>query len=153
MQWHSPGYRLCTVGSQLILIFLNIWNNLWRIITNGPLCLTILYAIEMTLNNPGFAEVIPNIYPPWANTQEDDWESCACFIFRCKHFYKFCTSAFDKRVTFNFHIVNFPFLAIVISLHNRVYISRISRICDEYHKFVERHYLITSSLLQQGFKF
>ena len=72
--------------------------------------------------------------------------------------YKFCTTVFDKRDTFNFHIVNFPFLDSNIPTQPAygVYISqliRISRICDEYHKFVERHYLITSRLLQQGFKY
>ena len=123
---------------------------------------TVRYIDDLlSLNNPGFAEAIPNIYPPeliLKKTTESpvlvSYLDVSISIFS----YKFCTSVFDKRDTFNFHIVNFPFLDSNIPTQPAcgVYISqiiRISRICDEYHKFVERHYLITSRLLQQGFKY
>ena len=71
---------------------------------------------------------------------------------------KFWTSVFDKRDSFNFRIVNFPFLNsnIPTAPAYGVYISqlvRIGRICDEYSKFAGRNYAITSRLVKQGFRY
>ena len=65
-------------------------------------------------------------------------------------------SIFDKRDNFNFDIVNFPFLScnIPTSPAYGVYISqlvRISKICEKYSDFVQRHHIITSRLIRQGF--
>ena len=62
----------------------------------------------------------------------------------------------DKRDNINFKIVNFPFLNSNISTNPAygVYMSqlvRIGRIYCDYSSFVQRHYMITSKLVNQGF--
>ena len=61
-----------------------------------------------------------------------------------------------RRDNSNFDIVNFPFLSsnIPTSPAYGVYISqlvRISRICEKYSDFVQRHYILTSRLIRQRF--
>ena len=63
---------------------------------------------------------------------------------------------YDKREYFNFKIVNFPFLNSNIPTNPAcgVYMSqlvRIGRICCDYSSFAQRHYMITSKLVNQGF--
>ena len=69
---------------------------------------------------------------------------------------RFFTTVFDKRDNFNFDIVNSPFLSsnIPTSPAYGVYISqlvRIIRICEKYSNFVQRHHILTSRLIRQGF--
>ena len=71
---------------------------------------------------------------------------------------KFKTSVYDKRDAFKFRIVNFPFLDSNIPTKPAygVYISqlvRIGRICDKYEDFKERHRILTTRLLKQGYKY
>ena len=68
----------------------------------------------------------------------------------------FCTTVFDKRDNFDFHIVNFPFMSsnIPSGPSYGVYISqliRIARICSNYEDFTKRNKLITTRLIKQGF--
>ena len=63
---------------------------------------------------------------------------------------------YDKRDNFKFKIVNFPFLNSNIPTNPAygVYMSQlvgIGRMCSDYSSFVQRHYMITSKLVNQGF--
>ena len=69
---------------------------------------------------------------------------------------KYHTAIFDKRDTFGFNIVNFPHVCSNIPSKPAygVYISqliRIGRICDSFKDFADRHYKLTTRLIQQGF--
>ena len=71
---------------------------------------------------------------------------------------KYVTTVYDKRDDFNFKIVKFPFMDSNIPAKPAygVYISqlvRIGRICERYEAFVERHRMITSRLIHQGFHY
>ena len=71
---------------------------------------------------------------------------------------RFATTVYDKRDSFDFHIVNFPFLDSNIPTKPAygIYISqlvRIGRICDAYSSFTDRNRRITSRLIKQGFKY
>ncbi len=71
---------------------------------------------------------------------------------------KFTTSVYDRRDAFKFHIVNFPFLDSNIPTKPAygVYISqlvRIGRICGQYEDFKNRHHILTTRLLKQGYKY
>ena len=66
------------------------------------------------------------------------------------------TTIYDKRDSFNFEIVNFPFTSSNIPSGPAygIYISqlvRIGRICSTYEEFVKRNRLITTHLIRQGF--
>ena len=63
---------------------------------------------------------------------------------------------YEKRVYFNFPIVNFPFIVSNIAASHAygVYISqliRYSRTCGSYHDSLDRELLLTRKLLNQGF--
>ena len=63
---------------------------------------------------------------------------------------------YDKRDSFNFKIVNFPFMSSNIPSGPAygIYISqlvRIGRICSTYEEYVKRNRLITTRLIRQGF--
>jgi hypothetical protein len=63
---------------------------------------------------------------------------------------------YDKRDEFIFPIVNFPFISSNISASPAygVYISeleRYSRVCAQYHDFLDRAQLLTQKLLKQGY--
>ena len=69
---------------------------------------------------------------------------------------KLTTKLYDKRDSFNFPIVNFPFMSsnIPSAPAYGVYISqliRYSRACDQYQDFLDRVHLLTNKLLNQGF--
>ena len=66
------------------------------------------------------------------------------------------TKRYDKRVDFNFPIVNFPFICsnIPAAPAYEVYISQLigySRACCSYQDFLDRGLLLTRKLLNQGF--
>jgi hypothetical protein len=64
------------------------------------------------------------------------------------------TKLYDKRDDFNFPIVNFPFSNIPAAPAYGVYICqliRYSRACGSYHDFLDRGFLLTRKLLNQGF--
>ena len=113
----------------------------------------------LVLNNPGFSSKISQIYPPELVLKCTTVSPvCTSYldidISICNN--RFFTTVFDKRDNFNFDIVNFPFLCsnIPTSPAYGVYISqlvRISRICEKYSDFVQRHHILTSRLIRQGF--
>ena len=115
----------------------------------------------LTLNNPSFEQEIPNIYPPQLQlkktTEAPDKLSYLDICLQIQR-EKFKTSVYDKRDAFKFHIVNFPFLDSNIPTKPAygVYISqlvRIGRICDKYEDFKERHRILATRLLKQGYKY
>ena len=66
------------------------------------------------------------------------------------------TSIYDKRVDFNFHITNFPFLScnIPASPAYGVFISqliRFARACSSYECFIPRATRLSNKLLEQGY--
>jgi hypothetical protein len=70
--------------------------------------------------------------------------------------YGLLLKTFDKSDDFNFPIVNFPFISnnIPASSAYGVYISqliRYYRACDTYQDFLERGFVLTRKLLNQGF--
>ena len=71
---------------------------------------------------------------------------------------KYHTIIFYKRDNFGFNIVNFQYLCSNIAIKPAygvyMYISqlvRIGKICDSLKDFGDRHYKLTSHLIQQGF--
>ena len=71
---------------------------------------------------------------------------------------KFQTKNYDKRDDFNSEIVNFPFLdgEVPRSPSNGVYISqliRFARVCSHVDDFNNRNKVLTSKLLNQGYRY
>ena len=67
------------------------------------------------------------------------------------------TKLYDKRDTFGFHIVNFPFMSsnIPSALAYGVYASQLIRYahcCSNYNDFLLRHRALVTKLLSQGYK-
>ena len=121
---------------------------------------TVRYIDDLlTLNNTMFEGEISNIYSPeltLKKTTESDAEvSCLDIsIGICDG--KYTTKVYDKRDNFNFDIVNFPYMCSNVPAKPTygVYISqlvRISRICDNFSNFVDRHRMLTERLIKQGF--
>ena len=123
---------------------------------------TVRYIDDLlTLNNPGFENEIANIYPHQLTLKktteaQDRLSYLDLYItIRAK---KFITSVYDKRDSFDFYIVNFPHLDSNIPARPAygVYMSqlvRIGRICKEYSDFRDRHHILTTRLLKQGYKY
>ena len=114
----------------------------------------------LSLNNSRFADYVNVIYPNELEIKDTtDSPKSACYLdlhleidFRGE----LTTKLFDKRDSFNFPIVNFPFLSSNIPSAPAycVYISqliRYSRACDLYQDFLDRARLLTDKLLNQGF--
>ena len=123
---------------------------------------TVRYIDDLlTLNNPSFENEITNIYPPelvlkrtTESTHMVSYLDISITIFESKY----VTNVYDKRDDFNFKIVKFPFMDSNIPTKPAygVYISqlvRIGRICERYETFVERHRMITSRQIHQGFHY
>ena len=71
---------------------------------------------------------------------------------------KYSTTIYDKRDSFNFYIVNFPHMTSNIPCNPAygVYISqlvRMGRICSSFGQFKDKHYKLTSKLMEQGFRY
>ena len=113
----------------------------------------------LTLNNSGFASKIPDIYRPELDlkkTTESPSTVSYLDILITINNGQYVTAVYDKRYSFNFSIVNFPYLSSNIPSKQAygVYISqlvRIGRICDNFEQFNDRHYKLTSKLIKQGF--
>ena len=112
----------------------------------------------LTLNNSGFSSKIPHIYPPELDlkkTTESPSTVSYLDILITINNGQYVTAVYDKRDSFNFSIVNFPYLSSNIPSKPAygVYISqlvRIGRICDNFEQFNDRHYKLTSKLIKQG---
>ena len=113
----------------------------------------------LTLNNSSFASKIPDIYPPGLDlkkTTKSPTTVSYLHILITIDKGKYVTAVYDKRDSFNFSIVNFPYLSSNIPSKPAygVYISqlvRIGGICDNFEQFNDRHYKLTSKLIKQGF--
>ena len=113
----------------------------------------------LTLNNSRFASKIPDIYPPELDlkkTTESPTTVSYLDILITINKGKYVTAVYDKRDSFTFSIVNFPYLSSNIPSKPAygVYISqlvRIGRICDNFEQFNDRHYKLTCKLIKQGF--
>ena len=123
---------------------------------------TVRYIDDLlTLNNPSFLDEIPNIYPRelvLKKTTESAVEVSYLDVKIGIEEERFVTSVYDKRDSFNFHIVNFPFLNsnIPTAPAYGVYISqlvRVGRISSCYSQFVLRNKSMTSRLIKQGFRY
>ena len=112
----------------------------------------------LTLNNLSFQAAITDIYPhelQLKKTTECETELSYLDILENG---KYSTSLYDKRDSFDFAIVNFPYLSSNIPSGPAygVYISqlvRIGRICSNYSQFTMRHYKLTQRLIHQGFRY
>ena len=111
------------------------------------------------MHNRSFASKIPDIYPPELDlkkTTESPSTVSYLDILITINNGQYVTAVYDKRDSFNFSIVNFPYLSSNIPSKPAygVYISqlvRIGRICDNFEQFNDRHYKLTSKLIKQGF--
>ena len=112
----------------------------------------------LTLNNSRFASKIPDIYPPELDlkktTESPTTVSYLDILIRINKG-KHVTAVYDKRDSFNFSIVIFPYLS--SNIHSKpaygVYISqlvRIGKICGNFEQFNNKHYKLTSKLIKQG---
>ena len=61
------------------------------------------------------------------------------------------TKLYDKRDTFGFHIMNFPFMSSHIpsapAAYNVIYASRYARCCSNYSDFLSRHRVLVTRLV------
>ena len=114
----------------------------------------------LSLNNSRFGDYLHLIYPKELEIKDTtDTPTSASYLdlhLEIDSRGKLKTKLFDKRDSFNFPIVNFPFLSsnIPAAPAYGVYISqliRFSRACDGYSDFLDRVRLLTGRLLNQGF--
>ena len=115
----------------------------------------------LNLDNPYFADHIADIYPSELqlnkanNTDsEADYLDINIMITNGTAY----TKIYDKRDDYNFDIVNFPHLDgdVPRATSYGVYISqliRFARGCSDVSDFNKRNFLLTSRLLQQGYRF
>ena len=121
---------------------------------------TVRYIDDLlTLNNAKFEDQIAVIYPPELKLKQTtesniklSYLDLSILIIRGKY----VTEVFDKRDSFDFEIVNYPYMCSNIPSKPTygVYVSqlvRLSRICDNFSSFVDRHQILTERLIKQGF--
>ena len=116
----------------------------------------------ISLNNSVFERYLDRIYPQELSitkeTQSDKEASYLDLLISVRD-EKFHTKLYDKRDSFNFNIVNYPYPAasnIPEKPAYGVYASRIicfARACDHFIDFSDRHILLCKSLLKQGYKY
>ena len=115
----------------------------------------------LSLSNSDFDQYIHTIYPPELDikntTDSTKSSSYLDLLLSIDANTNLHTKLYDKRDDFDFHIVNFPFLDsnIPLSPAYGVYISqliRFARACTEYTDFIDRSKILTSKLLNQGYK-
>ena len=114
----------------------------------------------MSINNPKFGDYIDFIYPVELEiedtTDADHHASYLDLLMKYGNFHRLQVKLYDKRVDFNFNIVNFPFLSSNIP-QSPAYggfvsqLIRYSRASSLYEDFITRSQLLTSKLLKQGF--
>ena len=113
----------------------------------------------LSINNSGFAEFLPLIYPPELEVKETtDTASPASFLDLYLEFYdsgQISTNIYDKRDDFNFKIINFPNMCsnIPASPAYGVYISQLvhyARASSNYSDFLKRHLHLRKRLLDEG---
>ena len=113
----------------------------------------------LTFNNSSFASKIQDIYPPELDIKKTTESPTTVsyldnILITINNNGKYVTAVYDNRDSFNFSIVNFPYLSSNIPSKPAygVYISqlvRIGRICDTFEQFNDRHYNLTSKLIKE----
>ena len=115
----------------------------------------------ISFNNKRFKEFISDIYPKELTISETTESTSACFLSRSAFIRdnsnNITTKLYDKRDTFGFHIVNFPFMSSNIPSVPAygVYapqLIRYSRCCSNYSGFLSCHRALVTILLLQGYK-
>ena len=115
----------------------------------------------ISFNNKRFKEFISDIYPKELTisetTESTSVASYLDLLFTRDKSNNITTKLNDKRKTFGFHIVNFPFMSSDISSAPAygVYASqliRYARCCSNYSDFLSRHRALVTRLLSQGYK-
>ena len=112
----------------------------------------------LSLNNSGFAHRATDIYPSelvLKRTTESPMELSYLDLLITIDSGKYSTTIYDKRDSFNF---NFPHMTSNIPCKPAygVYISqlvRMGRICSSFGQFKDKHYKLTSKLMEQGFRY
>ena len=115
----------------------------------------------ISFNNKRFKDFISDIYPKEL-TISDTTESTSVasyldLLFIRDNSNNITTKLYDKRDTFGFHIVNFPFMSsnIPSAPAYGVYASQLIRYaccCSNYSDFLSRHRALVTRLLSQGYK-
>ena len=115
----------------------------------------------ISFNNKRFKEFISDIYPKELTiseiTESTSVASYLDLLFIQDNSNNITTKLYDKRDTFGFHIVNFPFMSsnIPSAAAYGVYASqliRCARCCSNYSDFLSCHRALVTRLLSQGFK-
>ena len=115
----------------------------------------------ISFNNKRFKEFISDIYPKELTisetTESTSVASYLDLLFILDNSNNITTKLDDKRDTFGFHIVNFPFMTSNIPSVPAygVYASqliRYVRCCSNYSDFLSRHRALVTRLLSQGYK-
>ena len=115
----------------------------------------------ISFNNKRFKEFISSSYPKELTisetTEPTSVASYLDLLFIRDNSNNITTKLYDKRDTFGFHIVNFPFMSsnIPSAPAYGVYASqliRYARCCSNYSDFLSRHRALVTRLLSQGYK-
>ena len=115
----------------------------------------------ISFNNKRFKEFISNIYPKELTISETTKTTSVAsyldLLFIRDNSNNITTKLYDKRYTFGFHIVNFPFMSsnIPSAPAYGVYASqliRYARCCSNYSDFLSCHRALVTRLLSQGYK-
>ena len=115
----------------------------------------------ISFNNKRFKEFISDIYPKELTISETTESSSVAsyldLLFIRDNSNNITTKLYDKRDTFGFHIVNFPFMSSIIPSAPAygVYASqliRYARCCSNYCDFLSCHRALVTRLLSQGYK-
>ena len=120
-----------------------------------------IYHTVISFNNKKFKEFISDIYPKEL-TISDTTESTSVasyldLLFIRDNSNNMTTKLYDKRDTFGFHIVKFPFMSsnIPSAPAYGVYASQLIRYahcCSNYSDFLSCHRALVTRLLSQGYK-
>ena len=115
----------------------------------------------ISFNNKRFKEFISDIYPIELTisetTESTSVASYLDLLFIRDNSNNITTKLYDKRDTFGFHIVNFPFMSsnIPSAPAYGVYASQLIRYaccCSNYSDFLSHHRALVTKLLSQGYK-
>ena len=169
--WETIGIPMGTNWAKLLAdLFLHSYENelLDKLVKEGKrklarkFSLLYLYIDDtISFNNKRFKEFISDIYPQELTISETtESTSIASYLdplFIRDKSNNITTTLYDKRDTFGFHIVNFPFMSsnVPSAPVYGVYASqliRYARCCSNYSDFLLRHRALVTRLLSQGYK-
>ena len=114
----------------------------------------------LSINNLDFVNYLDQVYPPELEIKNTTESNTSAYyldlLLSIGRDGQLCTSLYDKRDDFNFHITNFSFLNsnIPYSTAYGVYISqliRYARACSSYECFILRAVRLSNKLLGRGY--